>query len=259
MLIRVLGAHNLEAIGARHSCFLVDNVLTVDAGSLMSTLDRGEKDALESILLTHRHFDHVRDLLSLGLYSMQNSKTIDVYGIPDTLVALTKNLMNGELYPDFTQRPTLECPTFNLKPIEFEQEFSVSGFTVKAISVPHNVPAAGFVLRSPTGEVAAFSGDTGGGLVPFFTNARKPDVLITEVTYPNMGRNVAQAQGHLCPDLLNDQLLMARNQGYLIPDVIVTHMDQRYEGLIAAELADVSANLRVNLILGSEGMEYKVQ
>ena len=35
--IRVLGAHNLETESARHTCFLIDGVLAIDAGSLVSS------------------------------------------------------------------------------------------------------------------------------------------------------------------------------------------------------------------------------
>ena len=34
MQVRVLGAHNLETNETHHTCFLVDGVLAIDAGSI---------------------------------------------------------------------------------------------------------------------------------------------------------------------------------------------------------------------------------
>ena len=81
MRVRVLGAHNLEAAGARHTCFLIDGVLAVDAGSLASSLTLEEQGGIRALLITHQHFDHVRDLPTLGLTTLDDGKTIDLYGL----------------------------------------------------------------------------------------------------------------------------------------------------------------------------------
>ena len=62
MRVRVLGAHNLEVGNVRHTCFLVDGTIAIDAGSLMTSTSREERESIQAVLLTHRHFDHVRDL-----------------------------------------------------------------------------------------------------------------------------------------------------------------------------------------------------
>ena len=37
MEIRVLGAHMLESRDTRHTCFLIDNIMALDAGSLAAS------------------------------------------------------------------------------------------------------------------------------------------------------------------------------------------------------------------------------
>ena len=81
MKIRVLGAHNMETAQTKHTCFLIDDSLAIDAGSLMTALTSDENNRLRAILLTHRHFDHVRDLPSLGLQTMDNGVTVDAYAL----------------------------------------------------------------------------------------------------------------------------------------------------------------------------------
>ena len=68
---RVLGAHNLETQQAKHTCFLIDGVLGVDAGSLVTSLSLDEQGKILALLLTHQHFDHGRDLPTLGLTLLQ--------------------------------------------------------------------------------------------------------------------------------------------------------------------------------------------
>ena len=192
MKIRVLGAHNMETAQTKHTCFLIDDSLAIDAGSLMTSLSAEEKNHLRAILLTHRHFDHVRDLPSLGLQTMDNGVTLDLYGLPDTLDAVSTRLMDGLLYPNFTVRPTPEHPKYRLHAIAPGRAFNVCGIEVLPLSVPHGAPAVGFVVRKGS-STAAFTGDTGGGLLPFLAHTPPPQVLFLEVTFANSGDARARA------------------------------------------------------------------
>ena len=257
MRIRVLGAHNLETADTRHTCFLVDGGLAIDAGSLMTALSPEEREGLRAILLTHRHFDHLRDLPSLGLSTMDNGLTIDLYGLPETLDALKNHLINDVLYPDFTQRRSPGRPKYSLTSVTSGREFSVAGLEVKAIAVPYSAPAIGFVLRSTQGRVVALTGDTGGGLMPFLQDSLKPSILFLEVTYPNQLEERARSQGHLCPAVLREELMAAQAEGLPIPRIVAVHMDRRYEDTIVKELADLSAELGVEVTPTAEGVEFQ--
>lgn len=246
MKIRVLGAHNLETPDTRHTCFLVDDRLAIDAGSLMSGLSDNEKDSLQSILLTHRHFDHVRDLPSLGLQTMYNGATVDVYALPHTLDALTTHLLDGLLYPNFTVRPTPDRPKYRLHPITPNRPFNVGGLEVLPIPVPHGAPAVGFILRKGSTTVA-FTGDTGGGLQPFLANVPPPLLLFVEVTFSDSGEDRARSSRHLTPSLLGDELQSARQQGLPIPHIVAVHRDPRHEQAIIQQLAQLSKRLNVTI------------
>ena len=63
MQLRVLGAHNMESRDTRMECHLIDGVLALDAGSLARALSFEEQRGVRAVLLTHRHFDHIKDLL----------------------------------------------------------------------------------------------------------------------------------------------------------------------------------------------------
>ena len=242
MKIRVLGAHNLETPNTKHTCFLIDDALAIDAGSLTSTLTADEKDRLRTILLTHRHFDHVRDLPSLGLQTMDNGLTIDVYGLPDTLDAISTRLLDGLLYPNFTLRPTPDRPKYRLHPISPNRPVNILDFQVTPLSVPHGAPAVGFLVRKGS-TTAAFTGDTGGGLLPFLAHEPPPQLLFVEVTYSNDGEDRARASQHLTPSLLHDELKSAQRQGLPLPPIVAVHRDPRHEPAIIQQLAQISQTL----------------
>ena len=138
--MRILGAHNLELLQARHTCFLLDGVIAMDAGSLMTTLSPEELNNIQSILLTHRHFDHVRDLPSLGLATLDGGETKSLYGLPETLDVVSSRLMDGVLYPNFTMSLTKAGPKYGLQPVTPGEAFTVQDYVVKPIAVPHTSP-----------------------------------------------------------------------------------------------------------------------
>jgi 3',5'-cyclic-nucleotide phosphodiesterase len=76
--VRLLGAHNLETDTTHHTCFLIEGVLAIDAGSIATTTARDEQVALGHVLLPHLHFDHTGDLPSLALQTLDETSSIDV-------------------------------------------------------------------------------------------------------------------------------------------------------------------------------------
>ena len=66
MNIRFLGAHNSESKDVRPACLLIDNILAIDAGGLTSSLTFSEQLAIEALLVTHHHYDHIKDITDDG-------------------------------------------------------------------------------------------------------------------------------------------------------------------------------------------------
>ena len=67
MNIRFLGAHNSESKDVRPACLLIDNVLAIDAGGLTSSLTFSEQLAIKALLVTHHHYDHIKDIPMMGM------------------------------------------------------------------------------------------------------------------------------------------------------------------------------------------------
>ena len=66
MKIRVLGCFGSRIPGRFTSSLLIDDKFLLDAGTVSSALSQGEQLALEDIVLTHAHMDHIVDLAFLA-------------------------------------------------------------------------------------------------------------------------------------------------------------------------------------------------
>ena len=254
MEIKVLGAHSLESRDTRHTCFLIDGVLGLDAGSLASALTASEQTQVAAVLLTHQHFDHIRDIPTLGLATLDPPKAIDVYGLPETLEAIHEHLLNWSIYPDLTGELNGQPPKYRFNGITANEPFGVLSYQVKPIPVDHPVPCVGFIVKSDSGGCAAFSGDTQGELMGFFQDSLSPEVLFVDVTFPNRMYPMAQLTGHQTTWMLREQLVMALAADLEPPRMIAVHLAPAHREQVTDELADLAAELDIDLVPAHEGM-----
>ena len=247
MRLRVLGAHNMESRDTRMESHLIDGVLALDAGGLTRALTFEEQKQVRAIILSHRHFDHVKDLLPLGIAIRENGVTVDIYAIEDTADFVKSKLMDGSLFPDFLKSPSPENPVFRINVVEFNKEFKVLDYTAMAVPVPHAVPAAGFQISSG-GKKLFYTGDTGRGVAdnwPVVT----PDVLLSEVTFGNAMEEIADRVGHLTPALLKEALDKFEKQHGYVPRVIVSHMNPPWEDDIRRELKEITVETGIEFLV----------
>ena len=254
MEIKVLGAHSLESRDTRHTCFLIDGALGLDAGSLASALSVEEQGQVSAVLLTHQHFDHIQDIPTLGLATLDLPKPIDVYGLPETLEAIREHLLNWSIYPDLTAEMNGQAPKYRFNPVAANEPFRVLGYQVKPIPVDHPVPSVGFIVKSDNGACAAFSGDTQGELMGFFQDSLSPQVLFVDVTFPNRLSQIAQLTGHQTPWMLRAQLVAAQAANLQPPRLVAVHLAPNHREQLADELSDVAAELGVDLVPAHEGL-----
>ena len=251
-----MGAHNLESKETRMESHLLDGVLALDAGGLTRALTFEEQRKIRAIILSHRHFDHVRDLLPLGLAVRGTGVTIEVYAIQDSVDFVSAKLLDGSLFPDFLRSPSPERPTFRLNVVEFYKEFKVLDYTVVGVPVPHSVPAAGFQISSESVRLF-YTGDAGRGVSEAWPHVA-PQVLLTECTFGNENEGRAIEAGHLTPAFLSEALASFRQQRGYVPRVIVSHMNPPWEKAVREELKGVSKELGLDLLISAADMTLKL-
>ncbi len=255
MKIKILGAHMFESNETRLSSILIDDVLAIDAGGITSALSFSAQEKIEHILLTHGHYDHIRDVPAIALKNQH--RTINIYATANTLDILTTHLINGIVYPKFTEYPSAENPALKLNVIEQSKLFTFGKYEILPVPVCHAMPAVGFQISSTNGATIFFSGDTGPGLASCWEQI-DPQILIIETALSNNLEDQAFKSGHLCPSLLERELVdFQRIKGYL-PKVILTHMNPEEEDKIEKEAQQLAMKLEVNMSLAYEGMEIEL-
>jgi len=253
MNIQVLGAHNCESKDSKLISLLIDDTLAIDAGGLTSSLSFPAQQKLKAILLTHQHYDHIRDIPAIAMNFYLSGATINIYSTPPVYDALTTYLLDGKLYPNFLEQPQ-ENPTLKFTIIEPLKTEQIEGYSILAVPANHPAPTVGYQITSPDGKVVFYTGDTGPGLTDCWEYV-SPQLLITETTAPDKYKEFAKESGHLTPSLLKQELVSFREvKGYL-PPVVVIHMNPRQEKEIEAEIAAVADVLHNSITLGYEGMQ----
>ncbi len=256
MNIRFLGVHNCESQKARLISLLIDDVLAIDAGALTSSLSFEAQQKIKAILLTHQHYDHIRDIPLIAMNLFLRQAAIDVYSTPAVFDMLGKHLLNDELYPDFRQKPA-QSPTVRFTVIEPDKLLQIEGYSILAVPVSHGVPTVGYQVASADGRVVFYAGDTGPGLASCWQRV-SPQLLIIEVTAPDKYKDWVARSGHLSPALLKQELQSFREINGYLPQVVAVHMSPHLEKEIAAEIAAVSKALDSPITLGYEGMELSL-
>ncbi len=256
MNIQLLGAHNCESQNSRLTSLLIDDNIAIDAGGLTSSLSFPAQQKLKAILLTHQHYDHIRDIPAIAMNFALHGATINIYALQPIYDALATHLLNGKLYPKFLEQPQGK-PTIKFTAVEPYGLKQIAGYDILAVPVNHLVPAVGYQITSPGGKIAFYTGDTGPGLTDCWEHV-SPQLLITEVTAPDRYEEFAKEKGHLTPGLLKQELTIFQElKGYL-PRVVVVHMNPRLEKEIEVEIATVAKALNNSINLGNEGMQLNL-
>jgi ribonuclease BN (tRNA processing enzyme) len=253
MIIKFLGTHNAESKNTRLVSFLIDDVLAVDAGSLVSELTFPEQAKIKAILLSHGHYDHIR---AVPAFAFNNSdRTTKVIGTPKTLEILSSHLIDGVVYPQFTSEASfLQKATIKLVPLESLQRQSIEGYEVMAVPVRHPLDGVGFEITSGDGKTLFYTGDTGPGLSSIWGNI-SPQLIITDVTWPNSLANAAKDAGHLCPEMLEKELAEFRRLKGYFPRVVIIHLSPQHEPEIEREVREVAKLLGTSIDIAHEGAE----
>jgi ribonuclease BN (tRNA processing enzyme) len=256
MKIKILGAHNIASKETGCISLLIDDILAVDAGALVSSLSLKAQQNLKAVLLTHQHYDHIRDIPALGMNYYLHENTIDVYSTQSVYDILSIHLLNDILYPDYFTKPP-EKPAIIFHTLEPGHTYPVAGYTVLPVAVKHAVPTVGYQITSADGKKIFYTADTGPGLSDCWREV-SPDVLIIELSLLNSDDAFAHKSGHLTPSLLAVELESFREINGYLPRVVTVHMNPLDEAGIKDELAAAIQALDIEIQPGYEGMEIEV-
>jgi cAMP phosphodiesterase len=207
--VRVLGTYGSEGPGQRPSAFLVDDRVLVDAGTVGGALSVPEQIKIQHALISHAHLDHTAGLAFLTdtLAMVAADRRVTACSIAPVVDALRTHAFNDALWPDFTNIPSAAQPVLGFRTLPQEAESRVGELWVTPVPVEHTVATTGFIIHDgETGFV--FSGDTGPTqrIWQVAREMRGLRALIVETAFPNRLTSLAQASGHLTPEMLQREI-----------------------------------------------------
>jgi ribonuclease BN (tRNA processing enzyme) len=254
MEVRLLGAHQGQSSTIGFMSILVDGKLAIDAGGLTTALTLEEQANIEAILVTHRHFDHVKDLVGLAHNNWQ-VRSLHIHCIDDTRDALQAHIFNDVLWPTMSEQIGPYYP-LTWHRVEAGAQFDLLGYSITPIEMSHSVPTVGYFIQKD-GASFFYTADTRAQGNPSWA-AIRPDLLIAETTMANEHERIATMVGHMTPATLGGELrAFHAKQGYYPPTICV-HINPHQEPTIRPELAALASELGAEITPGHEGMVLMV-
>jgi ribonuclease BN (tRNA processing enzyme) len=219
----------------RLTCFLIDECVAVDAGSLALGLNAEQREKVRDIIVTHPHMDHIATLPIFidDLYPTLKSP-VRVYATPEVITLLERDIFNWNVYPRFSELKNDFGPVMEYVPIPAGREFKVAHLTVTAVAVNHIVPTVGLVV-SDGRRTVAFSSDTMETQEFWNIINRAPsiDALMIESSFPNSMAELAEVSRHFTPASLQQELHKLNHNGL---DILAVHIKPAYRKIVVEEL-----------------------
>lgn len=254
MKIQVLGGHGGLAKGFSTTSFLIDEKLLIDAGAVAGVLSISEQTAIDHILISHCHLDHIKDLafISDNCFGLKD-KPFAVYTHETVKKILKTHFLNDIIWPDFTALPNEKHPTMEIHGVEPEVSFNLSDYKITPVKVNHAHDAMGFIIEHKDSAVL-FTLDTGPTeriweVAKKFKNLK---AIFTEVSFPNSLGKVAELSDHHTPKSIEQEILKMPEG---IP-IILTHLKPNYQREILEEMKGIAPERVIVLERDGEIFNY---
>jgi len=255
MKIRVLGCSGAEFPGHNPPGFLLDDEILFDAGSLTNVLDGSGQQKIRNIFITHAHLDHIRGIpfLADNLLIKNKGCKVNIISIPQVIKTIRENLLNGQVWPDFTIIPGPGNGVLKFLAARDGCSMRINDFTVTPYKVNHSVPAVGYLVEDRDGKLFFYTGDTGPTDATWEKiGDRQIHCLIIEVSFPNRMKETALMTGHLTSRLLKEELSKVK---HLPEKIYITHTKPQYFRTIRTELKNLGIR---NLSLLRDGETIRI-
>lgn len=213
------------------------NVLIDASPDLRRQLIKENVNKVDSVFLTHWHYDHFGGLGELEYYAkLARHDVIPVFLPPSAVEQYTA------AYPDLAD-------VFHIKPWEFYQQYSVGEISLTPLPANHGVETAGFLLESKEVRLAYFP-DTAGLPAASAEKVRGVDWLICDATFH--GENwFPEAHMSIEEAIELGEKVEARRTA-------LTHLAIHYSQPVSSvDLAEEVAKFK-NVVVAYDGMQIKL-
>lgn len=220
----------------RLTCFLIDERVTVDAGSIGLALTEEQRRTVRDVIVTHPHMDHIASLpIFVDDLFAELEEPVRIHGTPEVIAMLERDVFNDSVYPRFAELRNDYGPVMKYVPFTTGEPFSVSHLKVLAVKVNHIVPTVGLLISDERSTVL-FSSDTAetDELWKVANNAPHLDALFIEASFPNSMGDLAKVSKHLTPQTMALELGKLNHNGL---DILAVHVKPAYRAKVIEEIA----------------------
>lgn len=222
----------------RLTCFVIDDRVTIDAGSIGLAITEGQRRTIRDVIVTHVHMDHIASLpIFVDDLFGDLTEAIRIHATRSVVELLKADVFNDTVYPKFDELRNEHGNVMEYVPFETGREFRVAHLTVTAVVVNHIVPTIGLLVSD--GKVTvAFSSDTAetDDFWRMVNGAKNLNALFIEASFPNSMQGLADASKHLTPTALQSELTKLNHNGM---DILAVHLKAAYREKIAGELREL--------------------
>ena len=217
---------------------VIDDRVTIDAGSLAFSCTDLQRQQVRDIILTHTHLDHIAGLpLFIDDLFATLTEPVRVHAIQAAIDILERDIFNWSVYPRFSELKNDNGPVLEYRPFESGGSFEAAHLKIQSISVNHKVSASGYIVSDGEASIG-ITGDTAetDEIWTAFNAAANLKAVLVECAFPNDLAELAGVSNHLTPRKLADELSKLKNTEC---DVYVINLKPMYRDKVIAELADV--------------------
>ncbi|HKR12237.1 MAG TPA: 3',5'-cyclic-nucleotide phosphodiesterase [Pyrinomonadaceae bacterium] len=219
----------------RLTCFLIDDCVAVDAGSIAIALTNEQRSKVRDVIVTHPHMDHIASLPIFidDLYPAL-TEPMRIHATPEVISLLERDVFNWNVYPRFSELKNNYGPVMEYVPIPASGPFRVAHLTVTAVPVNHIVPTVGLIVSDGEKSVA-FSSDTAETeeFWKLVNETQHVDALLIEASFPDRLAKLAAVSRHFTPASLGEELKKLQHNGL---DIMAVHIKPAYREEIIEQL-----------------------
>lgn len=237
---------NGQASPRQHlACFVVDDKVAIDAGSLAIATTAAQKKQIRDVILTHAHLDHIAGLpLFIDDLFATVRRPIQIFATQEIIEILERDIFNWSIYPRFSELENDNGKVMNYRPFKPGEQFAVQHLQVKAVAVNHKVPCFGMIVSDGKTKFALTSDTAQMDEFWQVLNAEKNlSAILVECAFPNELEELAHISFHLTPKLLKNELEKINNPNCLI---YVVNIKPMYRDAIVEQIAELELeNLQI--------------
>jgi len=234
------------------SGLVVNGRVAIDAGCLGLSAPVERQRAIEHVVISHSHIDHIATLpIFLDNVYTQTDDCVSVHGSEHTIQCLRRHLFNDEVWPDFVRLSSVTHPFLCLETLAEGQILELDAIQIEPIELNHVVPTFGFIVSDDRVSVGIVSDTAPTDAIWTALEARNDlAAVFLEASFPEAQSHIADVAMHLTPSLF------ARERQKITADVpfIAIHLKSAHQDSLVAELESLGI---AGLEIGQPGRVYE--